>query len=104
MSRGPDALTLLARALTAGAEAAGCAVRITASDSVRWASATFTGMRHRITLCCSAGDALDAWLATLPEAEFDLRGHLVADLVVERIRRDGDAMTVELEALTLEKR
>lgn len=104
MSRGPDALTLLARALLAGAEAAGCPLTLTASDSRRWSSATFAGMQHRLTLSGTTSPALDMWLAALPEAQFALRGHLVADLVVERIRREGDAMTVELEVLTVEER
>lgn len=104
MSRGPDALTLLTRVLLAGAEAAGCPLALLASDSRRWSSATFAGMQHRLTFSAAASPLLDAWLTALPETEFALRGHLVADLVVERIRREGDAMTVELEVLTVEER
>ncbi len=44
---------------------------------------------------CVAGRAADA--------EFALRGHLVADLVVESMRRVGDAITITLEALTVEE-
>lgn len=104
MSRGPDAATLIERALVAHGQAAGCAVAITQADMVRWASATFVGARHVLTLYARASPSLDRWLAGLPEAEFGLRGHLVADLVVVRTVRDGDAVTVSLEILTVEER
>ncbi|RYD90820.1 MAG: hypothetical protein EOP61_28755 [Sphingomonadales bacterium] len=104
MSRGPDAATLIERALVAHGEAAGCAVAIVQADMVRWASATFVGARHLVTLSARASPLLDKWLAGLPKAEFGLRGHLVADLVVVRTARDGDAVTLSLEILTVEAR
>lgn len=104
MSRGPDAGILLERALLASAAAAGCPVVITKSSSTRWASATFTGARHRLTLTASASPALDAWLASLPEAEFALGEHLVADAVIEGTRRDGTVLTAVVEVLTVETR
>lgn len=103
MSRGPDAETLLRRALEASAEAAGCSVTLAESDWTRWASATFTGARHLLSLAAPPSPALDAWIASLPEAELRLRGHLVADLVVEHVGRAGDAVTVSLEVLTVEE-
>src|SRR3546814_1170120 len=48
MSRGPDAGTLLTRALIAAAAADGVACAITDADWTRWASATFTGAQHRL--------------------------------------------------------
>lgn len=104
MSRGPDAETLLRRALEASADAAGCPVTLVASDWTRWASATFTGARHLLTLAAPPSPALDAWIAGLPEAELRLRGQLVADLVVEHVRRSGDTVTLSLEVLTVEER
>ncbi|MDG2534307.1 hypothetical protein P6144_11655 [Sphingomonas sp. HITSZ_GF] len=104
MSRGPDAETLLRRALEASAEAAGCPVTLAESDWARWASATFTGARHLLALTAPPSPALDAWIAALPEAELRLRGHLVADLVVEHVRRAGDSVRVSLEVLTVEQR
>lgn len=104
MSRGPDAATLVERALVAGAEAAGCAVTIPRSDVERWASATFVGARHALTLTGTHSVALGAWLAALPEAEFSLRGHLVADLQVTKVSRDGDTVAALLEVLTVEDR
>jgi len=104
MSRGPDAATLLTRGLLASAEAAGCPVAIPAADWTRWASVTFNGARHLLTLAAPASPALDAWLTGLPEAEFALRGHLVADVSVESVHREGNAATVLLEVLTVEER
>ena len=104
MSRGPDAATLLARALTASAEAAGCPVAIGEADWSRWASATFTGARHVLCLSAAPSPALIAWIAGLPEAEFALRGHLVADLSVTAVRHGGAEIAMELEALTVEER
>ena len=104
MSRGPDAATLLARALLAAASAAGCTVTIAESDWMRWSSATFTGARHMVTLAAETSAAFDTWFAALPEAEFALRGHLVADVAILRVRREGNAVTAELEILTVEER
>jgi hypothetical protein len=104
MSRGPDVATLLERALVASAAAAGCPVTIRAADWTRWSSATFTGARHELTLEAPASLALNAWTAALPEAEFRLRGHIVADLCVARRQRRGDQVTLSLEVLTVESR
>ena len=104
MSRGPDAATLLERALLAAADAAGCPVAVVTSDWTRWASATFTGARHSLTLTAQPGPRLDQWLVGLSEAEFALRNYLLADLVVTRMSRDGDRVTIALEALTVEER
>lgn len=104
MSRGPDTATLLERALVASAEAGGFAINVTVADWVRWVSATFSGARHMVTLIGERSAGIEAWIAGLPEAEFGLRGHLVADLVVKRVSRDGDTVTAEIEALTVEER
>lgn len=104
MSRGPDAGVLLTRALLASAAAAGCPVVLVTSDWTRWASATFTGARHAIAVRAMASPHLDAWLAALPDAEFRLRGHLVADIAVAGLAREGVGVAMRLEALTLEDR
>lgn len=104
MSRGPDASTQFERALLASAIAAGCPVAIAEADLTRWASATFTGARHMLTLTGAASPALTRWTDALPEAEFALRGHLVADLNVEAVRRDGADLRIMLEVLTVEER
>lgn len=104
MSRGPGVATLLERALLAGAEGAGCPVTVVEADLTRWASVTFSGARHMLTLAAPPSPALSRWIAALPEAEFRLRGHLVADLSVEAVRREGDTVRVMLEILTVEER
>ncbi len=64
MSRGPDAATLLERALLVAADAAGCPVAVVASDWTRWASATFTGARHSLTLTAAASPgSIAGWWA-----------------------------------------
>ena len=104
MSRGADAATLLERALLESARAAGCALTLRASEMKRWASATFTGARHLLTLSGHATPTLDAWLAALPETEFALRHHLVADMVVQSVTREGADVTIAWEVLTVEER
>lgn len=73
-----------------------------------WASATFKGMRHAITLSFSGGDAMaigERLADMLPEHEFQIAGHIVADLAIVDIyrRREGAPhMTLKIEALTVE--
>lgn len=103
MSRGPDVATLLERAVLESARAAGCPLALHASAMTRWASATFTGARHLLSLAGEASLELDAWLTALPEAEFALRDHLVADLILLAIKLDDGSVTMTLEVLTVEE-
>ncbi|WP_343518760.1 hypothetical protein [Sphingomonas sp.] len=102
MSRWADAGTQLERALLRDAAAEGIMLTTLATDGTQWASVTFTGTRHRITIAAIGSPLLDRWLAALPDAEIQLRGHLVADLVVAGERRGGERVEIELEALTVE--
>lgn len=102
MSRGPDAATLLARALGLSARRAGLDLSIRHADWRRWASATFSGARHEVTVEFPDGEAAIRWLDALPEAEIILRGHLVADAVVIRTHGEGDRLVAALEILTVE--
>lgn len=104
MSRGPDAATRLERALLSAARDAGVCAEIAAADWQRWASVTFTGARHQLTLTAIACPAAHGWLAALPEHEFELGAHLVADLAVAAVRDDGEKLEIEIEALTVEAR
>ena len=94
---------LVERALIVDAHSCGTAVTVSEAGATRWASATFTGARHRFEL----GGAADAeslrWLSALPEAELTVRGHLVADLVVVRHARDAAGFTATIEVLTVEE-
>jgi hypothetical protein len=84
----------------------GAQVLVQALDRREWASVTFTGARHRVRATIdgagaagAAGDFLDA----LPDLEFQIPGHIVADiaLLVEARRDGGDHAMLELEALTI---
>lgn len=103
MKRGPDAATLLVRRLLASALAAGCPMTLDELESVRWASATFTGARHRIQLRGPDGAASSDWEAGLAEAELPIAGHLVADLSVVRVTRQDGEVRLWVEALTVEE-
>lgn len=93
---------LIAQRLVRSAAAAGCAVRVRAHHSRHWASATFTGTRHALTLTGAASPALDAWLAGLRDAEFDTARELVADLALVERSGTGGAVVARIEALTVD--
>jgi hypothetical protein len=74
-----------------------------------WASATFCGVRHEIGFRLEgegAERAADAFLDGIEEREFDLRGHVLADIaLVSRSTAngpDGPVVRIRLEALTME--
>ena len=98
-ARGPDAGTLLVRALrTMGAA---FDIRVDSIASRPWASATFVGARHVVRLAAPAVPGLRSWLDALPEAEFALRGHIVADAVVDTTETIGDECRIALGVLTI---
>ena len=73
----------LLRALRRSAQAAGvAAVPISESDQP-WATATFAGALCRLALDPDPSPAFAAWLASLPDADLDMRDGIVIDLVVE---------------------
>ena len=93
------ALAALLRALAAGA--AGC-FRIAEARSTPWASATFEGARHAVTLELAGADASERAARlrdALPEMEFALPAHLVADIVVKA----SEGATLSFETLILEE-
>lgn len=77
-----DAGTLLVRALRASSTLHGCAISVESVATRPWSSATFVGAWVSLTIDAVPSAALAGWLASLPEAEWALRGHLVADLDV----------------------
>lgn len=100
----PVAAQLL-RALTTRMKLQRDDVMVSNCRSVDWQSLTFTGERHEISLRIAPPEAQPAVALLrdgLADAEFGLRGHVVADLLIvaERVEPDG-AMLVDLEALTL---
>lgn len=71
-----------------------------------WCSATFIGAQHRIMLQLTGDNAAQqagALAAKLREAEFTLRGHIVADLSVDEVRVEEDGTArLSLAVLTIE--
>ena len=70
-----------------------------------WASVTFTGARHELTFRIGgdgAAAAADRFLSHLEAAEFDLRGHILADIALVSDERGDDWIRISLEALTVE--
>lgn len=102
-----DAAEALARALRGQFAGFAGTVEIDEIASRRWASITFTGARHRLGLRLAgagARAAAGAFLDGLGEREFNLRGHIVADIALKgEVAADGeDAVRFTLEALTVE--
>lgn len=73
-----------------------------------WVSVTFSGVRHELTFTAQgegAEAAADLFLEGLEQREFDLRGHLLADisLVSRTLDPAGPLVRISLEALTFEE-
>ncbi len=73
-----------------------------------WASATFAGTRHTVTLAFNGAEAIaagEALIEALPDHEFAIPGQLVADasaISVDQAALPQPRMVVELELLLLE--
>ncbi|HTG37489.1 hypothetical protein [Sphingomonas sp.] len=102
MARGPDAGTLVERALSLSAMRASIAMVVLDATATRWASATFSGARHVLDLRLSDTAAARQWLAGLAEADLPMRGHLMADCTVAHLHSAGGTIDVRIEALTVE--
>ena len=81
---------------------------ILSHDEKSWASITFAGTRHRLELVFEGAEAVQAgelFIAFLPEHEFAIPHHLVADAAVTAVdhRLDPPRMTVTCELLLLEE-
>ena len=96
----------LKRALRAWFVSVGAAVTFGTLTSRPWASITFAGERHKLTLSLpgpGAQAAVDAFLDGLEDREFALRGHILADIEVTGMAREPDGqIRLTLEALTIE--
>lgn len=84
---------------------AGADISVIATSSRPWASATFTGARHIVVMKLHGADhagQADRLAGNLPDAEFSITGHIVADACMDE-RRNGAAETiVHLSVLTIE--
>lgn len=74
-----------------------------------WASATFSGARHTVALAFAGTEgaaAGEAFIAALPDHEFTLPRHLVADATISAVEHTLESephLTVEAEFLLLEE-
>ena len=95
--------------LSAVMELAGSAAELLRHTEKPWASVTFTGSRHAITLAFTGAEAAamgEIFIAALPEHEFDVPRQIVADaavLAVEHVLVPEPRLTVEIELLLLEE-
>ena len=89
---------------------AGCGrdrILLTELRSVEWRSLTFVGERHQLELRIAGDDAAtltERITKGLPEAEFTISRHVVADIACSRepeLANDG-SITLCIEALTIE--
>jgi hypothetical protein len=92
--------TALRRAFVSLLAAEGVTAVIENSASHPWASVTFAGTRHELTLRLSGLSGCDL-LTGIGEREFVLPGHILIDLVATGIERDGEDALVTIEALTV---
>ncbi|WP_230206785.1 hypothetical protein [Novosphingobium sp. Gsoil 351] len=75
----------------------------------RWASITFAGSRHALTLRFAGGDAVAAGerlIAALPEHEFAIPGRLIADATIVAVRHvllPEPNMEIDCEVLMLDE-
>ncbi len=70
-----------------------------------WTSATFVGARHelRLRLCGDgARAAAEGLAASLDARQFNLRGHILADINLVAGEPAEDGLRIRLEALTVE--
>lgn len=66
-----------------------------------WASITFAGARHWLTVLVPSDLAAEI-VRDLPEADLRLVGHIVADLAIMRQTPQAGSIALVLEALTVE--
>lgn len=85
--------------------------RVTVEEirSRSWASATFSGVRHEVCFRLDgegADIAADAFLNGMEEREFDLAGHILADIALvsrsDANGTEGPLVRIHLQALTIE--
>lgn len=99
-----DATSALLRALSVNFVNFG-AVAFDEVVSRSWASATFIGARHSVGFTLEgdgAEAAADAFVANLDAEEFDLRGHILADITLLSDERSPGRARIAIEVLTVE--
>jgi len=102
-----DATTALLRALRATLQDVNFVSFVTFErvHSREWASITFNGARHEVTIRLDGEDAAaaaDRLAERLEATEFRLRGHILADIALVAREPAGEGVRLSLEALTVE--
>ena len=77
------------------------AARLVKARERPWASITFAGARHWLTVLVPSDLAAEI-VRDLPEADLPLVGHIVADLAIMRQTPQSGSIALVLEALTVE--
>jgi hypothetical protein len=101
------AAAALLRALLARAGVPRDRVLLISLHSVDWQSLTFIGERHQIALRVPGPDAAEIvqrLTADLENAEFQISGQIVADIILKRDPQQDQAdgsITIDIEALTI---
>jgi hypothetical protein len=101
---GRDATKALLRALRSAFDPVNF-MNVERVQSREWASITFTGARHEVTIRLDgngAEAAADRFAEGLEMAEFRLRGHILADIVLTAREKTEAGVRLHLEALTVE--
>ena len=94
--------------LSAVLQLAGGKAELLRHAELPWASVTFSGSRHAITLSFAGDEAIamgEQFIAALPDHEFALARQIVADasvVAVDHALSPEARMTVEVELLLLE--
>jgi len=83
----------LIKAVTDSADDAVPQATATLARSRDWSSSLFSGARLTVEVNAEENEAFETWLATLPEAEFAVRGHFVAS--ADLIERSSGTAVVE---------
>lgn len=96
-----DCGTRLKRALQSKV---GCDATVDCHGAEAWASGLFLGRRYAFSVGLigdSSGERAQTLMRMLPEAEFEISGHIVADLAVEsNVEEDGRHL-LHLSILTI---
>lgn len=92
----------LLRALERSGSAHGCTPVLTLAATRDWASALFVGARYEVTAELEHGDAAEAWLAGLPQAELAMPRQFAHSVRV--ISHKGtERLTALMEVVVLEE-
>jgi hypothetical protein len=78
---------------------------LTASTDKPWGSVTFSGARHRFQLALTGDGAAataNRFAQSLTDQDFDIPGHLVADISVRATSSTPSQADIRVEALTVE--